>query len=153
MKRIAAVAALSLATALVMNAAHAAPAGAVSSLTAVSGQGTGTVKVSPTSEDQGTFHVQGEVNIHAALPNTAFSVQRAIDFDAGDGNCEGPGMPPPNGWVELARFTTSSAGAGAAHFERATPLESGSRFDVIIRVVSDDRTQLLLSECMTVTVK
>jgi hypothetical protein len=152
MNRIAPVATLSLAMLLGMDSAQADPAGARSSLTAVSGQGTGIVKVSPTAEDQGTFHVQGEVNIYGALPNASFSVQRAVDFSPGDGECT-IAASPPNGWITLASLTTSAGGAGAAHFERATALPSGEQFDVIFRVVSADGTQLLLSECMTVTVK
>jgi hypothetical protein len=144
--------ALCLAMALGTEAAQANPAGARSGLTAVGGQGTGSVKLSPTAQDQGTFHVQGEVNVHGALPNISFSVQRAIDLSPGDGVCT-IAPSPPQGWITLTTLTTSDGGAGAAHFERATTLPSGTRFDLIFRVVSDDGTQLLMSECVTVTVK
>ena len=133
-------------------AALADPAGARSDLTAVAGQGTGAVKITPTAEDQGTLHVQGQVNVYGALPNSAFSVQRAIDFSAGDGVCT-IAPSPPLGWVTVATLTTSEGGAGAVHFERPGPQPSGSRFDVIVQVVTGDGTQRLVSECMTVTVK
>ena len=47
-------------------AAQAEPTGAQSALTAVTGQGTGRVIVSPTSAGQGTFDAQVKVNLHKA---------------------------------------------------------------------------------------
>jgi hypothetical protein len=58
---------------------QADPAGAQSELTAVTGQGTGLVIVSPTSAGQGTFDAQVKVLIHNAAPNTTFTVTRAVD--------------------------------------------------------------------------
>jgi hypothetical protein len=152
MKRMVGVATLSVAILAGAGAAQADPASAQSKLTAVAGQGTGSVKVTPTAEDQGTLHIQGQVNVHGALANTTFSVQRAVDFSPGDEMCT-IAPSPPDGWVPLATLTTSPGGAGAAHFERATGLESGEQFDVILRVVSEDGNQVLVSECMTVTAK
>jgi hypothetical protein len=129
--------------------------GLQSSLTAISGQGAGHVDVSPTAEGQGAvFIVQGEAEIHGALPNTAFEVQRAVDFTPNDGVCT-IAPSPPAGWITVATFTTSSAGTGAAHFVRNSPPPGppGFQFDLVLRVISDDGTQVLQSDCMTVTVK
>jgi hypothetical protein len=152
MKRMVGVAVLPVAMLLGTEVAQAEPAGAQSRLTAVTGQGTGVVKASPTAEDQGTFHIQGQVNVHGAVPDTTFTLQRAVDSSPGDGVCT-IAPSPPEGWVPLATLTTSVGGAGAAHFERPTPLAAGEQFDLIFRVVSGDGTQVLMSECMTVTVK
>jgi len=50
---------------------------------------------------------------------------------------------------------TSEGGSGAAHFVRQAPPPgpAGFQFDVIFRLISDDGTQVLLSDCMTATVK
>src|SRR5712691_1577018 len=58
--------------------AHAEP-GLQSDLTAISGaQGTGHVDVSPTADDQHdtVFIAQGTAEIHGALPDTTYVVQR-----------------------------------------------------------------------------
>jgi hypothetical protein len=119
-----------------------------STLTAVTGQGTGHVLVAPTAEDQGTFAVQVTANIHGATPNTTFAVARAADLNP-DGVCT-----EATGWLPLGDLTTSPGGAGAAHFEvhRGAPFLSGVRFDVVFRAVGSDGTELR-SECLTVTVK
>jgi hypothetical protein len=111
-------------------------------------QGTGHVLVAPTAEDQGTFAVQVEVNIHGATPNTTFAVARAVDLNP-DGVCT-----EASGWLPLGDLTTSPGGAGAAHFEvhRGAPFLSGVRFDAVFRAVSSDGTELR-SDCLTVTVK
>ena len=129
--------------------------GLQSELTAISGQGTGHVDVSPTANGQGAlFIAQGAAEIHDALPNTAFAVQRAVDFSPNDGVCT-IAPSPPAGWITLTTLTTSRAGAGAAHFVRTSPPPGppGFQFDVIFRLISGDGTQVLLSDCMTVTVK
>jgi hypothetical protein len=151
MKRI--VALLCVAAALIVpQAALAAPFGAGSPLTAVVGQGSGAVKLSPESRVHGTLHLQATVRLHGAAPNTTFIVQRAIDLTPGNGSCT-PAPGTPQDWVTVATLTTSDGGAGAAHFERPAPLASGTQFDVIIRGMTADSSQLLMSECMTVTVK
>jgi hypothetical protein len=145
------IALLGVATAIaalgVAGVAQADP-GLHSTLTAVTGQGTGHVLVAPTAEDQGTFAVQITVNIHGAAPNTTFAVARAVDLNP-DGVCT-----MATGWLPLGDLTTSPGGAGAAHFEvhRGAPFLSGVRFDAVFRAVGSDGTELR-SDCLTVTVK
>src|SRR5713101_5890840 len=103
---------LTLATALTLllgaTAALAEP-GTQSELTAISGQGAGFVSVSATSQDHGNLFIENEVNIHDALPDTTFSIQRAVDFapaDLANGVCTiAPG--PPFGWITDGTLTTS----------------------------------------------
>jgi hypothetical protein len=121
-------------------AVQADPTGAQSALTAVTGQGTGRVIVSPTSAGQGTFDAQVKVNIHNAAPNTTFTVTRAVDEPA-DGSCTS------TDFVTVATLTTSAGGAGAVEFERSGG-PTGS-FDLFLRVVGDDGT-VLESECMVI---
>ena len=135
------------ASVVAIGAAQADP-GLHSTLTAVTGQGTGHVLVAPTSEDHGTFAVQVEVNIHDAAPGVTFAVARAVDLNP-DGVCT-----MASGWLPLGDLTTSAGGAGAAHFEvhRGAPFLSGVRFDAVFRAVGNDGTELR-SDCLTVTVK
>jgi len=125
-----------------------AEAGVHSDLTAVTGQGEGHVSVSPTARDRGEiFHAQVTLNVHGATPNTTFTVERFIDQPP-DGICTEAG-----GGVVLGTFTTSQGGAGAFHFERVSPSETpGFQFDLDFHVVGDDGT-VLVSDCMTVTMK
>jgi hypothetical protein len=134
--------------ALVVTGVAQADPGLQSTLTAVTGQGTGHVLVAPTAEDQGTFAVQVTVNIHGAMPDTTFAVARAVDLNP-DGVCT-----EASGWLPLGDLTTSPGGAGAAHFEvhRGAPFLSGVRFDAVFRAVGSDGTELR-SHCLTVTVK
>lgn len=145
-----------------VSVAHAEP-GLQSDLTAINGaQGTGHVDVSPTAHDDhdAVFIAQGTAEIHGALPDTAYVVQRAVDFTPNDGVCT-IAPSPPVGWLSLTTFTTSEAGAGAGHFVRMSrpPGPQGFQFDVIFRTVKKDSdgtldlSQVLLSACMTVTVK
>lgn len=139
--------------------AHAEP-GLQSELTAISGQGTGHVDVSPTADDKGdtVFIAQGTAEIQGALPDTTYVVQRAVDFTPHDGVCT-IAPSPPAGWIRLTTFTTSEAGAGAGHFVRTSPPPPVTQFDVIFRVVREnndttlDLSQVLMSDCMGVTVK
>jgi hypothetical protein len=127
-------------------------------LVAVLGTGSGAVNVTPTAQDQGTFHVQGQVHIRGASPNTTYLVQRAPDLNVSDPACTGPwiSFPVPNAGP-LVTLTTSPAGAGAAHFELAVggPFTSGTRFNVRFRVIDDlqNPTSVLMSDCVTVVVK
>jgi len=127
-------------------------------LFAVLGTGSGAVNVTPTAEDQGTFHVQGEVHIKDAAPNTTYLVQRAPDLNVGDPACTGPwiSFPVPNAGP-VVTLTTSPAGAGAAHFELAVggAFTSGTPFNVRFRVIDDlqNPTSVLMSDCVTVVVK
>jgi hypothetical protein len=148
MRRIALLGVATAVAALVVAGVAQADPGLHSTLTAVTGQGTGHVLVAPTAEDQGTFAVQVEVNIHGAAPNTTFAVARAVDLNP-DGVCT-----EATGWLPLGDLTTSPGGAGAAHFEvhRGAPFLSGVRFDAVFRAVGTDGTELR-SDCLTVTVK
>jgi hypothetical protein len=148
MRRIALIGVATAITALVAAGVAQADPGLHSTLTAVTGQGTGHVLVAPTAEDQGTFAVQITVNIHGAAPNTTFAVARAVDLNP-DGVCT-----MATGWLPLGDLTTSPGGAGAAHFEvhRGAPFLSGVRFDAVFRAVGTDGTELR-SDCLTVTVK
>jgi hypothetical protein len=124
------------------------------SLTAISGQGSGNIAVSPTARNVGLNQFEGEVtvNIHGAAPNTVFTASRNADFNA-DGICTNPNFAPFS-----PAFTTSAGGAGAAHYEvlRGPPtfplFVEGAKFDVSFRVAGTDGT-VLTSECFTVTVK
>jgi len=129
-------------------AAVAEPDGAQAALTAVSGTGSGQVLIAPTAEDQGTFAVEVTVNVHDASPNMTYTVSRAVDLNP-DGVCT-----LASGWLINGPLDTSSAGAGAAHFEvhRGAPFVSGVRFDAEFRVLGADGSALR-SECVTVTVK
>jgi hypothetical protein len=124
------------------------------SLTAISGQGSGNIAVSPTARNVGLNQFDGQVtvNIDGAAPNTVFTASRNADFNA-DGICTNPNFAPFS-----PPITTSADGAGAAHYEvlrgpPAFPLfVEGAKFDVSFRVVGTDGT-VLTSECFTVTVK
>lgn len=126
-------------------AAHAEP-GLQSDLTAISGQGTGHVLVSPTAKDRPTFAVEVEVNVRDMLPNSTFTVERRVDLTP-DGVCTSAT------WLTNGPITTSEGGAGAQHFEveRGAPFVSGVRFDVQFHVIGNGTE--LRSDCMTVTVK
>lgn len=127
-------------------------------LVAVLGTGSGAVNVTPTAEDQGTFHVQGEVHVSGAAPNTTYLVQRAPDLNVADPACTGPwiSFPIPNPGP-LTTFTTSPSGAGAGHFELGVggPFTSGRAFNVRFRVIDNVQTptSILVSDCVTVVVK
>jgi hypothetical protein len=123
--------------------------GLQSKLIAISGQGTGHVSLSPTANDKHdtVFIAQVTVNVHGALPNTTFTVTRFTD-DTPDGVCT-----ETNGGLTLGTLTTSQGGAGASHFVRmSSPSPKGFQFDLDFHLVGDDGT-VLLSGCMTVTVK
>lgn len=79
MRRMALLAMAAAFAVVVDSGAAQAETGLHSTLTAVTGQGTGHVLVAPTAEDHGTFAVQIEVNIHDAAPNATFAVARAVD--------------------------------------------------------------------------
>jgi hypothetical protein len=127
-------------------AAQAGPTGDMSALTAVMGQGTGLVIVSPTSAGKGDFDARVKVNIHDAAPNTTFSVTRAIA--APNTGCANFLTP----FDEVATLTTSAGGAGAVEFERGMRHGPGTTmsFDLMLRVVSPDGSTMLQTECMTI---
>src|SRR5882724_1577910 len=82
-------------------AAQAGPTGAMSALTAVTGQGTGMVIVSPTSAGKGDFVAQVKVNIHDAAPNTTFSITRAVA-------APNSGCANRTPFIQVATLTTSA---------------------------------------------
>jgi hypothetical protein len=141
-------------------------------LTALVGNGTGTVNVTPTAAVDGSFSAQINVNVHGAPPNTTLYVQRAPEIgraNGADGICqraagEPPWGPPAPNFVTfplpaagpLVTLETSAGGAGAAHidFAAATILD-GTQFDVMFRLVDSLTTPTvdLRTACFTVTVK
>jgi hypothetical protein len=116
------------------------------------GEEKGHVVIAPDARDRkGEFHAEVTVNVHDLELNTTYQVWRAIDF-VPDGIYDptAPGLE----WVEIATITTSSGGAGEAHFIRGGGLFAGDQFDVVIQVRLDDGvTPALESDVMTVTVK
>ena len=122
--------------------------------TAINGQGSGNIAVSPTADNVGLNQFDGQVtvNIHGAAPNTVFTASRNADFIA-NGICTNSTFAPFS-----PAITTSAEGAGAAHYEvlRGPPafpaFVEGAKFDVSFKVVGNDGT-ILTSECFTVTVK
>src|SRR5262245_8091307 len=122
---------------------------AQSELTAIAGEGSGRVVVSPTAEDHGSFAAEITINIHGAAPNTTFLVRRAPDLNP-NGICTGSFIP-----FAGETLITSEGGAGAMHFffERGAPFVSGTRFNVLFQVYTADGATVLQSDCMTITVK
>ena len=57
----------------------AAEPGTRSELTVLSGRGSGSVEVSPTSKNSPIFDVEGTVNLHGGLPDATYRVARAVD--------------------------------------------------------------------------
>jgi hypothetical protein len=123
-----------------------AQAGSGAASSPLTGDGSGRISVALTREDQGTLVAQITANVQNASPNTLYSVQRALDSTA-DGTCDSLGP-----FEEQGTLNTNSAGAGGAHIEVHSPAPSGATFDVLFQLVGDDGS-LLVSECMTLTVR
>jgi hypothetical protein len=121
-------------------------AGSGAASSPLTGDGAGHIVVALTREDQGTLVAQITANVHVASPNTTYSVQRALDPTA-TGTCDSLGP-----FEEQGTLDTNEAGAGAAHIEVHTAAPSGATFDVLFQLVGDDGS-VLVSECMTLTVK
>lgn len=115
--------------------------GTESALVAYQGQGAGHVSVEPT----GTLVNEVTVNVHDTTPNVTFQLQRAIGHHI-DGQCR----TSPD-WVTDATITASAGGTGSVHFSAHPPVPSGTRIDIVFRVVGDATG--LRSDCMTFTVK
>jgi hypothetical protein len=128
--------------------AVADPTGAQASITASTGTGSGQVLIAPTARNHGTFAVEITINVRGASQNTVYTVTRFPDTTA-DGKCTGTEVITPPVTLE-----TSAGGAGATHFslERGAPFVSGLPFDVYFQLAGNDGS-ILLSECVTVTVK
>ncbi len=143
-----------------VGAAHAADFGFQSGLTPPpfgSGPVVGHVIVSPTAENKGAFAVEIEVNVRDMPPDSMFMVERRVDDptnDHADGVCESTTWLT-NVTKGSTTITTSEGGAGAVHFEveRGKPFNSGVSFDVQFHVIDKSGTEVLISPCMTVTVK
>jgi hypothetical protein len=117
-----------------------------SELTAIVGEGSGQVVVSPVPGGDGSFDAEITVNIHGAAPNTTFSIVRAPDF-VPDGVCTGSFVP----FGET--LTTSAGGSGATHFSfHRDGFAAGVQFDVVFRALGSDGS-ILESGCMEVTIK
>jgi hypothetical protein len=121
-------------------AAVADPTGAMSALTAVTGQGAGMVIISPTSAGQGNFDARVKVTIHDAAPNTTFTVTRTAEMPS-DGVCTS------TDFVTVATLQASAGGAGAVEFERTGG--PTAPFDLFLRVIGSDGT-ILESQCMVI---
>jgi hypothetical protein len=140
-------------------------------LTAIRGEGSGNVNVTPTASVVGSFSAQINVNVHDAPPNTRFYIQRAPEIgraNGADGICQRAaglpswGPPTPN-FVTFAlpgnptvTLVTSDGGSGTAHLDFTAPaILDGTRFDVMFRLVDDLSTPAneMRTGCFTVTVK
>jgi hypothetical protein len=133
----------------VLLSTHAVQAaeGTQSDLTDIrSGQKKGRVIIASNGGGHGDFRAEVTVNVHDVAPNTIFHVMRAIDLTP-DGVLSNP---PDLPFIEVGTITTSNGGAGETHFVRSgTP---GPQFDVMLKVIGDDGTELD-SSVMTVTPK
>jgi hypothetical protein len=110
------------------------------------GQTNGRVIIASNGGGRGDFRAEVTVNVRDLAPNVPFHVERAIDLTP-DGILKDP---PDLPFIEIGTITTSNGGAGEAHFVRTgTP---APRFDVMLKVIGDDGTELD-SSVMTVTVK
>lgn len=128
-------------------------------LTAIVGQGTGHVNISPEASQEG-FSVEVQVSVRSSEPNAEFLLTRSVDFQP-DGVCTGTTFTPlplPNaGPLELLK--TSPAGAGAKHASFAftppppAPFEDGKQFDVHWEIRTESGSTVLRSGCITVTVR
>jgi hypothetical protein len=128
-------------------------------LTAIVGNGTGLVNISPDASQEG-FSTQLVVSVHGTAPNANFLLTRSVDLEP-DGVCTGTvftPLPLPNPGP-LVMLRTSPAGAGAQHASFAftppppAPFEDGKQFDLHWEIRTEDSTTVLRSDCITVTVK
>lgn len=145
------------------------------SISAIAGTGAGGVSVTPKSIAAGTFDADIVVSLQGAKPNTTYFVQRAPEIGrtlGSDGVCQRAlGLSPwsaadaaapafisfqiPNPGPSAA-LTTSATGSGTLAFEFLAPtIPAGTLFDVMFRLVDNERapTLELRSACFTVTVK
>ena len=128
-------------------------------LTAVVGEGTGHINITPEASQEG-FSVEVQVSVRWTEPNAEFLLTRSVDFVA-DGVCTGTTFTPlplPNaGPLEL--LTTSPVGAGATHASFAfappvpVPFQKGKQFDVHWEIRTANSSTVLRSPCITVTVR
>ena len=144
---------------------------AVARLHPVLGSGSGIVKVTPTSNADGSFSAQININVHGAPGNTVFYIQRAPEVgrvNGADGICQradglAPWGPPAPNFITfplpatgpLLTLETSNGGAGSTHLDFAASIPDGTQFDVMFRLVDNltNPTIELRTGCFTVTVR
>ena len=141
---------------------------------AVVGPGEGGVSVTPKAIPEGYFVADIKVRLRKAMPNTTYIVQRAPEIGraaASNGICERAlGLAPwssadtpapsfvtfvPSGQTAPITLTTTATGDATLNFEfRAPTIPSGTKFDVMFRLINDASapTAIILSQCFTVTV-
>jgi hypothetical protein len=123
------------------------PVGGQSVLTAISGEGTGQVVITPTGANQGSFDARVKVEVQQTSPNTTFVITAGGGDSVLDGVCPGTPSNP------VATLDTSAGGAGAVEFERSNPNTlSGAMFELELRLTGSDGT-VLQSGCMVITAK
>ena len=151
------------------------PAGThVATAVAIVGAGAGGVSVTPKAIPEGFFAADIKVRVRGAQPGTTYIVQRAPEIGralASNGICERAlGLVPwsssdtpapafltfvPAGSTTPVSLTTTAAGDGLVDFEfRAATIPTGTKFDVMFRLVNDVAapTGIIMSQCFTVTV-
>ena len=151
-----------------------APAGThQSTITAVTGSGSGGVSVTAKTIPEGTMAVDISIVLNNARRNATYFLQRAPEVGralAADGICQRAlGLSPwsasdpaaatfltfPLG-TGLATITTTTIGTGSLDFEFRSPTTpAGTVFDVMFRLVDSETapTTELRSGCFTVVVK
>ncbi len=141
---------------------------------AVAGPGEGGVSVTPKAIPEGYFVADIKIRLRKATPNTTYIVQRAPEIGraaASNGICERAlGLAPwsfadtpapsfltfvPSGQTAPVTLTTTATGDARLDFEfRAPSIPSGTKFDVMFRLINDASapTAIILSQCFTVSV-
>lgn len=138
------------------------------------GKRAGGLSVTSKAVAEGGFAADIVVHVLSARPSATYTVQRAPEIGrvlGADGSCQRAfGLAPwsttdpvaapfltfvPTGGAAPATVTTSPSGEGTLTFDfRAPTIPSGTRFDVMFRLLDDVSapTSVLLSACFTVTV-
>ena len=136
--------------------------------------GAGGVSVTPKPIPEGYFAADIAVHLVNARPSTTYIVQRAPEVGralGNDGICQralglapwsaaDPPAPafvsfPQPGATSAVTLTTSASGEGTVTFEFKAPMiPSGTKFDVMFRLLNDAMTptSVFQSVCVTVTV-
>jgi hypothetical protein len=148
------------------------------SLSAVLGQGLGTVNVTSIPGAVG-LSVEVTINVHKSAPNDTFYVQRAPEIGrplGSDGICQranglwpweqpnSEGYAPAPAFVTVPRplagplntLTTDADGSGSTHFAYVFPtVADGTVFDTVFRLTDSltAPTNDLRTECFTITTK
>lgn len=142
-------------------------------LTALDGTKSGGVSVTTKTIPEGYFDADIAVHLINGRPNTTYTVQRAPEVGralGADGSCQralglspwssaDPAAPAfvtfvPAGGAPVT-ITTSATGEASVTFDFRVPtVPSGTRFDVMFRLLDDVNapTSVVMSSCFTVTV-